>query len=903
MSQQPSYLTNTQQQRQQQQQQHQQQQQQHAHAHQSQPHHHHLAHQQQHMHAQQHQGHHQVPVSVPDGIPVDPSFATQRPIMQPLASQSPYAPAWPQPATTNSSHPVGDGQGHGGILQHNSSAQPLPPLVAHGDQQAQMPPKRKRGRPRKNPLPDGRPPPPPPAPGSAPRGRPRGRPRGSRARGGRGRGRGAKRARNSSPEDDFDLEDNESNEEEDQDDDNVSIGNDMNEDDMQDDYTGLEGLPSTTKSGRKISRPTPFVPTIKPTIQRRKRGSMYNPDAFLMCQVCKEGHSAPANKLVICDACSKGWHQLCHEPNIQDELVNSDVPFRCKECDLKLAKSRPDVDVTVGEWSSNAEFTAREKQEWLENLPLHSLVNYVLSIEQKYSARLQTAALEIWPQDLPGVLARAREQRLAEEEERKRREEEEEQAARALESEAATPASSADPAAEVPLARTAASVRASRASGLQAQHNEGEEKDEMSQGQQDLAVPQEESQEDSKDRSIPVKQLPHFMRQAMAPVPALAAGTTSAPQQTPNYGNNNAFAGAGQQLADQSGHPSYQAFQGGQAASNAQHLQDFNNLFAQLEQGQGGVQNLQSDHDSHKVLLRLNTIDSAASFEPSDAQRALWSALWPYFARGQDAPAELVVEPVLPSQTLHDALVGIASTPIDDSYRVHRSAMFQLYTYAINKIQPAPYPAIFNGDARPARPPKPCGDQPIYTRLIPHLDQLFRLQPCTQNHLNVLHSWMNDARVDKFWEEKGTIEQHEKFIADRTADPHTLSVIGSYVTNSGDKISTSEPQLATYSEIYWVKEDRLGPLISHTGLHMLVGSDAHRGPHRVRAWLPSLVHYCFLDDPRTDRVVCEPNAKNAKMIEYLESVGFERHGDVQFPHKVAALMIVEKARFYCKCPF
>lgn len=47
---------------------------------------------------------------------------------------------------------------------------------------------------------------------------------------------------------------------------------------------------------------------------------------------------------------------------------------------------------------------------------------------------------------------------------------------------------------------------------------------------------------------------------------------------------------------------------------------------------------------------------------------------------------------------------------------------------------------------------------------------------------------------------------------------------------------------------------------------MLVGSNAHRGPHRIRAWMPSLAHYCFLDDPRTQRVICEPNEKNEKII-------------------------------------
>lgn len=67
-----------------------------------------------------------------------------------------------------------------------------------------------------------------------------------------------------------------------------------------------------------------------------------------------------------------------------------------------------------------------------------------------------------------------------------------------------------------------------------------------------------------------------------------------------------------------------------------------------------------------------------------------------------------------------------------------------------------------------------------------------------------------------------------------------------------------------------MKEDRLGPLYDvkdyDRGIHMLVGSNQHRGPQRVRGWLPSLVHYCFLDDLRTERVVAEPNNLNRKMI-------------------------------------
>lgn len=206
----------------------------------------------------------------------------------------------------------------------------------------------------------------------------------------------------------------------------------------------------------------------------------------------------------------------------------------------------------------------------------------------------------------------------------------------------------------------------------------------------------------------------------------------------------------------------------------------------------------------------------------------------------------------------------------------------------------------------------------LYSRFLPHLTEqpdspaYFKLSTCTLKDLPTLHGWLNDPRVDQFWQEKGTLEQHRQFIEERTADPHVLPVIGSYV-NLRDQGETPEEQ-AVYAEIYWVKVYDFGRLClfcrgcsdcrlcaggpartphagwnrarlrsrsvasstrlfapflktdSLAGLHMLVGSDAHRGPHRIRAWMPSLAHYCFLDDPRTQRVICEPNEKNDKII-------------------------------------
>lgn len=72
-------------------------------------------------------------------------------------------------------------------------------------------------------------------------------------------------------------------------------------------------------------------------------------------------------------------------------------------------------------------------------------------------------------------------------------------------------------------------------------------------------------------------------------------------------------------------------------------------------------------------------------------------------------------------------------------------------------------------------------------------------------------------------------------------------------------------------------------MASGVGIHVLVGSNAHRGPHRIRAWLPSLVHYCFMNDARTERVIAEPNEKNPKMISVSRSPEFRNRKALSRP--------------------
>ena len=55
-----------------------------------------------------------------------------------------------------------------------------------------------------------------------------------------------------------------------------------------------------------------------------------------------------------------------------------------------------------------------------------------------------------------------------------------------------------------------------------------------------------------------------------------------------------------------------------------------------------------------------------------------------------------------------------------------------------------------------------------------------------------------------------------------------------------------------------------------------------------------MTDYLLQDDPRTRRIVAEPRADNAKMIGYMQAQGYARIKEFDFPHKRAALMVLER---------
>lgn len=105
-----------------------------------------------------------------------------------------------------------------------------------------------------------------------------------------------------------------------------------------------------------------------------------------------------------------------------------------------------------------------------------------------------------------------------------------------------------------------------------------------------------------------------------------------------------------------------------------------------------------------------------------------------------------------------------------------------------------------------------------------------------------------------------------------------------------------------YFELYWAQEDRLGEHYTaedfDRGWHVAIGEEAFRGKEYLTAWLPSLMHYMFLDDPRTQRIVGEPDAGHDQQIRNLLRSGFAGLKQVRFPHKTSLLVMLLRERFF-----
>ncbi|KAK3939495.1 hypothetical protein QBC46DRAFT_387696 [Diplogelasinospora grovesii] len=173
------------------------------------------------------------------------------------------------------------------------------------------------------------------------------------------------------------------------------------------------GPTTTTKSGRQVLKPLTFNPTALDSSSSRKRHYGKRTAEQALCKKCTRMHSPAANQMVFCDGCNEGWHQMCHDPWIGDDLLRDQSrAWFCAECQAKRDRhfgKKPKLTTTITATVNNnntitvgkekqqkekerleswADKTAQQKRAYLSTLPQSELVGLLM------------ASLEMHP-DLP----------------------------------------------------------------------------------------------------------------------------------------------------------------------------------------------------------------------------------------------------------------------------------------------------------------------------------------------------------------------------------------------------------------------------------------------------------------------------------------------------------------------
>lgn len=156
---------------------------------------------------------------------------------------------------------------------------------------------------------------------------------------------------------------------------------------------------SRTRPARRTTQPTgtgvePAIMTIKPksaskTKAPNKRKRLIRP-INIVCTGCYRGNSPSNNFIVLCDGCDRPWHQKCHTPNIDNEVVQiMDMDWFCNKCvpnkprqpKAKITKkpALPKKTMPTPKVSGN-QYTGDERRAYLSSLSHEALVELLLKI-------------------------------------------------------------------------------------------------------------------------------------------------------------------------------------------------------------------------------------------------------------------------------------------------------------------------------------------------------------------------------------------------------------------------------------------------------------------------------------------------------------------------------------------
>ncbi|KNE83579.1 MULTISPECIES: GNAT family N-acetyltransferase [Streptomyces] len=166
----------------------------------------------------------------------------------------------------------------------------------------------------------------------------------------------------------------------------------------------------------------------------------------------------------------------------------------------------------------------------------------------------------------------------------------------------------------------------------------------------------------------------------------------------------------------------------------------------------------------------------------------------------------------------------------------------------------------------------------------------FTLHPAhPDTHTPLLHTWGHDPDTAPHWPELHQPPHAVRAHLEQLLAPHS---------HSTPCIGHFDDTPMSYWELYRADLDPLArhyPARPHdAGLHLLLGPPHYRGrglgPQLIRA----VSDHQLATDPRTTRVLAEPDTRNTRSIHAFRRAGFHPAGELDLPDKKALLMIRDR---------
>lgn len=152
-----------------------------------------------------------------------------------------------------------------------------------------------------------------------------------------------------------------------------------------------------------------------------------------------------------------------------------------------------------------------------------------------------------------------------------------------------------------------------------------------------------------------------------------------------------------------------------------------------------------------------------------------------------------------------------------------------------------------------------------------------------EDDLELVHGWMQQPHVAPWWELEGSVEFVRAYLERQAALHHVDQWI----------VTDDERNPFAYVETYRVPDDPLAGLYDaqrgDRGFHLLVGPPELLGSGLAQALVLHLVTR-LLGQNGITRIVCEPDARNARMLALCRALGGEELATLELPDRRRVLI-------------